>query len=357
MISVFNKDVGGGGFIANVGLHDPKLLSGALTATLRRSMHSTATRSLQKSRSRTSKAAALLGAVAEEERTFTLTSSKPEWDQLPAFVGEIYSNDTKVDVYQLNSEAGTPKPLAARVVSSALGLMNVFSAPFTMIGSLMKSITGIGADDKKTLIKVAPEPFAKGNVRFARHGLIRVGEAWRDCVLKDFLRKGGNAHSKEKYLESIEESTVARALADEFNKQMKPPRESKIGFILSPVVAIKYGVDKSSVEEDRFYYVEQVLQGEFVKYSSNTGYWDEEKLDPWLLKFALWTAEVTKGFMMVTDLQGCRTAEGYQFTDPVILCKDVGRFSSTNLGEGGIERCKKSAQALLNERYGAWALP
>ena len=71
----------------------------------------------------------------------------------------------------------------------------------------------------------------------------------------------------------------------------------------------------------------------------------------------MWTAEVTKGFMMVTDLQGCRTVEGYQLTDPVILCKDIQRFSSTNLGEEGIERCKKSAQALLNEKFGAWASP
>ena len=111
-------------------------------------------------------------------------------------------------------------------------------------------------------------------------------------------------------------------------------------------------------EEERFYFVEQMLPGKFQKYSCNTGYWEDDPavLDRWLLEFALWTAEVTKGFMMVSDLQGCRTAEGYQLTDPVILCKDVGRFSSTNLGEEGIERCIESAAADVSP-FCAYLLP
>ena len=361
MIRTFNKDVGGGKFVSCITL-DPKakdvnLLSSALTSTLRSSMHRTATRSLEKSRSK-SRASSLLGELPEEERTFEMDKDKPEWSTLPSLDAQIYDNDAKVDVYKL-TESAKPQPLHARIVSVAVGLVNIFSSPFVAVASatmtVLRMMIGMNKDEKATLIKVAQAPFNMGNVRFARYGHVRVGKQWKECVLKDFKRKGGTAHKKEKYLESIEESTIARAFAEEFNKQKKPPKESQIGFILSPVAAVKYkkSTDPSEPVQDRFYFVEQELPGNFVKYSSNTGYWTEEELDRWMLEFALWTAEVTEGFMMVTDLQGCRTSDGYQLTDPVILCKDVGRFSSTNLGQDGIERCKKSAQALLKEKFGA----
>ena len=53
--------------------------------------------------------------------------------------------------------------------------------------------------------------------------------------------------------------------------------------------------------------------------------------------------------MMVVDLQGIKTPEGYVLTDPVVLCEDSRRFGSTNLGKEGIKRCMR----LLEARLGA----
>merc|ERR1719378_1896387 len=57
------------------------------------------------------------------------------------------------------------------------------------------------------------------------------------------------------------------------------------------------------------------------------------------MKFARWTHEITKGHMMVVDLQGVATPDGWLLTDPCILCDDVERFGAGNLGPHAIGRC------------------
>ena len=82
----------------------------------------------------------------------------------------------------------------------------------------------------------------------------------------------------------------------------------------------------------------------------------QERLDEWLLRFALWTYEVTGGYLMVTDLQGVLTAEGYTLTDPVVLCTDLTRFGSTNLGAEMMARCRASTEAHLEALAGLGAI-
>ena len=52
--------------------------------------------------------------------------------------------------------------------------------------------------------------------------------------------------------------------------------------------------------------------------------------------------EVTDGFLMVSDLQGVRTAEGYTLTDPVILCEDL-KVSARRLEAGRSPRAARPA--------------
>ena len=53
--------------------------------------------------------------------------------------------------------------------------------------------------------------------------------------------------------------------------------------------------------------------------------------------------------MMVVDLQGVRSTEGYVLTDPVVLCEDVCRFGSTNLGPRMMRKCIK----VIDRKLGA----
>merc|ERR1712232_1273171 len=65
-------------------------------------------------------------------------------------------------------------------------------------------------------------------------------------------------------------------------------------------------------------------------------------------QFMRWTHEVTEGNVMVVDLQGVKTDDGYVLTDPCILCSDVTRFGSGNLGPRALQRCLDSLAAHLD---------
>jgi len=362
MIEVMNADLGGADFIKTVPLSDPSKLTAHATTTLRKSMHKT----LTGSRARTKRATGGLGGLAEvhekdeeELRAFSLTPAPPDWPTLPALPAQLRMNGKVTDIASLKSGG----KLESLLVSAGIALESLFS---------WRSKSDAA---EKCMIKVAPEPFATGNLRFARHGQIVAGGAsdlgtfsrsssrtvwspfkggyaseatvWQPCVFKDFKSKDAKAHTLERYVEEMEVNSVASALAAEFNKTQHPPANRQMRYVLSSVATVE------TAKGPRTYFAEPFLDGTFTRFSYNTGYWEEDRLDPWLLRFALWTHEVTGGFMMVADLQGIVTDEGYVLTDPVILCSDLSRFGNTNLGAEMMERCKSSAEKHLADVGGS----
>ena len=90
------------------------------------------------------------------------------------------------------------------------------------------------------------------------------------------------------------------------------------------------------------------LAGQFTKYCNNTGFWDEGVFDPTLAAFVKWAYEITGGYLIVADLQGVKCPHhGFLLTDPVVLCTDVTRFGSTNLGVRFMNRVIETADVLL----------
>lgn len=72
---------------------------------------------------------------------------------------------------------------------------------------------------------------------------------------------------------------------------------------------------------------------------------DEQKT---LAHFVEWTSKVTKGYLLVADLQGEYDPyrKCYTLTDPVIMCTDVLRFGNTNLGPKFMERVLNSCATI-----------
>lgn len=133
-------------------------------------------------------------------------------------------------------------------------------------------------------------------------------------------------------------SSVAAFLAEQFSADRESG--SKISFLQSHV-AVPTGGGKA-------FNLENALPAaEFRRYSNNIGWWEPDA-DELLMRFMRWTHEVTEGHMMVVDLQGVRTEEGFVLTDPCILCADVTRFGSGNLGPRALERCLTSLAARLD---------
>ena len=110
-----------------------------------------------------------------------------------------------------------------------------------------------------------------------------------------------SALALERYLKEMEVNSVASALAAEVNQRFSPPPEQKISYVLSSVAEV------TSTGGQPFFFVEQYLEGDFTRFSFNTGFWDDARLNEWLLRFALWTYEVTDGFMMVADRSAGRS--------------------------------------------------
>jgi hypothetical protein len=330
MIRVMNSDLGGSP-IKTVPLSDPKTLTKHATMTLRASMHRTLTASRGRTGKPGSPCSVLASLSADAERTFAITPAPPAWELLPALDAKLHMNETVVDIASLKSSG----PLKTMLVSAGTAIANLFSF-------------GGKASGERCQIKVAPEPFAAGNLRLARFGQIMTSDGsggssatWQRCVFKDFKSKDAKDHLLERYLEEMEVNSVASALAAEFNRTQRPPANRQVRYVLSSVATVK------TAKGSRTYFAEPFLEGSFTRFSYNTGHWEEDRLDPWLLRFALWTYEVTGGFLMVADLQGILSDQGFVLTDPVILSTDLSRFGNTNLGAEMMARCKASAEAHL----------
>ena len=321
MIDVFNGDVGEK-WIKSVPITSADEMTKAATTCMRTTMHATFSRLTSKKE----------GASKAAERVEKLTSTMPDWDALPELRAEVYSSKPLTDI----SSLGRSKDPLGWFKDKASALLSL--------------LPGHG-DTKVTvdhaLVKVGEQPFAQGNLRFARHGMVKfVGASgedgkWRGLVLKDFKMVKDDA-SKDAYLKEMEASTVANALAKAFVADQSPP--IKIRYAESPVISVQ-----REGKPERYFFVEEKLEGEFTKFSNNTGYFNPYTLNEWLLRFSLWTYEKTDGYLMVSDLQGVLTEKGYVLTDPVILCKDELRFGTTNMGPEAMERVRVSAKAHLDE--------
>jgi hypothetical protein len=77
----------------------------------------------------------------------------------------------------------------------------------------------------------------------------------------------------------------------------------------------------------KFYNMESLLEGEWLRYSNNGGYVNTMDYAAVLQAFTHWTHERSRGLLMVTDLQGVR----------MVHCTDVLRFTRTNLGAEGFK--------------------
>ena len=97
------------------------------------------------------------------------------------------------------------------------------------------------------------------------------------------------------------------------------------------------------INDGELFIVEQMIEGEFEKFNSNTG-WSSGYSLPDALSH--WTWVYTGGHILLCDLQGHRGRPGgptwrgstdyYMFTDPALMSLRAGQFGCTDLGAEGI---------------------
>ncbi|XP_038062561.1 eukaryotic elongation factor 2 kinase-like [Patiria miniata] len=89
--------------------------------------------------------------------------------------------------------------------------------------------------------------------------------------------------------------------------------------------------------------VERYLEGDYVKFTSNTGFVDPEN-GALPAAFSHFTYHASEGEILVSDLQGVMSDTRYTFTDPAVLSggTELGVYGPTDLGKFGIIRFFKS---------------
>jgi tetratricopeptide (TPR) repeat protein len=208
----------------------------------------------------------------------------------------------------------------------------------------------IASTDK---VRIAPQPFAGGACRLVYHGQVQAGGNTKAMVFKEFKQEGAGVH--DAFNNQVEVSTVAAFLAGIYNhSRARFAGDLPIEFLSARMVEVQQGEGRGK----RRYCMEAKLPGgQYTKWSNNTGFWNHTSTTEeckTLARFSRYTYAVTHGHIMVVDLQGVlAAADGgkerrFVLTDPVILCKDLGRFGNTNMGPGFFKRCLDSAKRCLD---------
>lgn len=206
-----------------------------------------------------------------------------------------------------------------------------------------------------TQMRWKPEPFAKGACRWAFRCQVKMegpSGSYSEFVAKRFIvhasSYGTPDQGPSRYMGSIQDSAIAMFLAQQFNEDMA----KKFGSSAKKVLYLPAYVGEANIDgRNEYFSLEPKLpEGKFQKWSNNAGDWDWEIAEKTLLKFAKYTFDATAGYMMVSDIQGVKDANGnFILTDPAVLCQDVDRFGSVNLGGGAMSATYEMARKLLEE--------
>jgi len=264
--------------------------------------------------------------------------SADEWKRLAAVYVKVYRNRSIKSV----------KELQAPIAIGMLRFLGFRDDPSRRADKTRESTM---------FMRRAADPFAEGEIRIAYHAQLNrkkhdLGDANKSAmVMKAFKHIGKGPNDRDQYLKQMEVSNIAKFLADEYNKSSLCPAHCAHIRVLQVCVVEEEDETNEKAGARRFC-AEEPLPTDgsvFIKFSNNTGHWEEDHLDESLLRFADFTYQITNKYLMVTDLQGDNKGNQFHLTDPVILCKDILRFGNTNLGEKFMEKCIDSTRELMKE--------
>mmetsp|Transcript_26853 Transcript_26853/g.29279 ORF Transcript_26853/g.29279 Transcript_26853/m.29279 type:complete len:670 (-) Transcript_26853:21-2030(-) len=206
-------------------------------------------------------------------------------------------------------------------------------------------------------VKVAPSPFAKGEMRAAYYGQLITGLTTSTAiVLKESLAKSPEHLTKERYQAFLACHRAAKALSIEFNR-VKPESCPCIDFCDACIIQF---MQRREPINQPFMIQESQIPDTFEKYNNNSGFCAPNPSHitgtnhAAVQAFSHWTYQVSNERMLVVDCQGGYNAAERRFllTDPAVHFVDVTRFGGTNMGRPGMgkffetHKCNEFCQAL-----------
>ena len=315
-------------------IHDTAKVSAGVTKSVRKSIFKTMTLTTDGTKS-----AASFGSLSKDRRAAAVSlkaykvtptdTSTRKWRRQPVVAVKVFRNRSIESFDDLRASIG--------------------------IGVIQVRQTRRGSTTTMYMRR-ATEPFAEGELRIAYHAQLSRkkgdfgGASKNGVVVKSFKHIGKGLNDRGQYFKQMEVSTIAHFLAEEYNRSKYRPAHCALVRVLQVCVVEEEDETNEIHGHRRFSSEERLPEGAFVKFNNNTGQWDEDYIDESLLRFSDYTYQMTRGYLMVADLQGVKKGNEFVLTDPVILCKDLLRFGSTNLGGKFMEKCISSTRAYMKEK-------
>ncbi|XP_070580625.1 LOW QUALITY PROTEIN: eukaryotic elongation factor 2 kinase-like [Ptychodera flava] len=176
------------------------------------------------------------------------------------------------------------------------------------------------------LIKIEPESFAAGAMR----------QCYRMKKLSNFARSDNWKHAsnyvakhyidnvdREVYFEDVKLQMDAKLWGEEYSRH-NPPK--KVDIIQMSVLEFKNRPGKP------LYHLEHLIEGNYIKYNSNSGFVRDEAIRCTPQAFSHFTFERSSHQLIVVDIQGV----GDLYTDPQIHTRKGEEYNDGNLGPKGM---------------------
>ena len=176
--------------------------------------------------------------------------------------------------------------------------------------------------EDQVIVKMETEPFAHGAMRscFRMKKLTTThSQDWKaasNYVAKRYI----DPVNESMYFEDVKLQMDAKIWAEMYNR-MGPPKQ--IDIFQMCVLRLQ--------ESDQLYHVEHYIEGDYVKYNSNSGFVDDN-LRNTPHAFSHFTFEHSGHKLIVVDIQGV----GDLYTDPQIHTSDGNGYGDGNLGAKGM---------------------
>ena len=185
-------------------------------------------------------------------------------------------------------------------------------------------------------MQIAPNPFAKGSLRYAFYGQFSTeNSSFDDVVFKELANDYSNNNAFMTYREHLEIQAIAQFLAEQFNAEQQRLFRHAV-----PIIYADANLVQQTSNPSKIYQVERRMQHEWRKWNNNSGGVSLNEYSTILQAFSHWTYHVTNARLMVVDLQGVKVERAYLLTDPAVHCDDILRFcrTRTNLGIKGMQQ-------------------
>ena len=168
-------------------------------------------------------------------------------------------------------------------------------------GAFRKCYIGVIVDKNKGAVKTNDFPSGK-------------------CVIKKYM----NQNLTKDCITDFQSTFIAHSCALAFNKIINIP--NKLNFVW-PYMTM-------DVLNQKFAYVEPFLEGEYTKFSSNSGY-ENPEYNAYIPAFSHYSWLLFKGRMVILDVQGVFKNQKYFLTDPAVQSIDQ-KYGGSDLGAMGL---------------------